>query len=129
MKPEFVLDSSAVLALVKREPGADRVRDCVARSVVSAVNVAEIGAKLSDWGVSGAALRHALADLGFAVAPFDAGLALVSADLRGATRPCGLSLGDRACLALARSAGLPALTADREWRGVVPDVRIELIRE
>ncbi len=53
----------------------------------------------------------------------------MSADLRSATRAHGLSLGDRACLALARSAGLPVLTADREWRGVGLDMEIELIRE
>lgn len=129
MKPEFVADASAILALVKGEPGADRVRERIARSIVSAVNVAEVGAKLSDWGISGAGLRYAIANLGFDVAPFDAHQALVSADLRSATRAHGLSLGDRACLALARSAGLPVLTADREWRGVGLDVEIELIRK
>lgn len=127
--PDFVLDSSAILALVKGEPGADLVRDRISRSVASAVNVAEVGAKLSDWGISGAELRYAVANLGFDVAPFDAGQALASAELRVATRTRGLSLGDRACLALAQSTGLPALTADREWRHTELDIEIEVIRE
>lgn len=126
---EFVLDASAILALVKGEPGADRVRGRANRSVASAVNVAEVGAKLSDWGLSEKDLRYAIANLGISVAPFDAAQAYASADLRAATRACGLSLGDRACLALARSAGLPALTCDRIWNGADLDVEIELIRE
>ena len=127
--PEVVLDSSAILALVKDEPGADRVRGRIACSVVSAVNLAEVGAKLSDWGISGADLRYLVANLGFEVAPFGARQALASAELRVATRALGLSLGDRACLALAQSTGLPALTADREWRRAELGVDIELIRK
>lgn len=126
--PDCVLDASAILALAKGEPGAARVRGRANRAVTSAVNAAEVGAKLSDWGMSGADVRYAMSDLGIAVAPFDAAQAYASADLRAATRGRGLSLGDRACLALARSAGLPALTCDRSWSETGVDVEIELIR-
>ncbi len=60
--------------------------------------------------------------------PFDANQAVAAAALRAATRSHGLSFGDRACLALAQSTGLPVLTADRAWRGVGLDVDIEVIR-
>ena len=125
---DCVLDASAVLALVKGEPGADVVRVRIARSVVSTVNVTEVGTKLVDWGMSSAGLRHVMLNLGFEIRPFDAGQAVAAAALRAATRSHGLSLGDRACLALAQSAGLPVLTADRAWRGVGLDVDIEVIR-
>ena len=125
---EFVLDASAVLALLKREPGAERVGGCLTRCVVSAVNLAEVGAKLSDYGMSDADVRYSLANLGVTVAPFDSGQALASAELRAATRTRGLSLADRACLALARSTGLTALTCDREWTRADLGVEIELVR-
>ena len=125
---DCVMDASAILALVRSEPGADVVRFRIPRSVVSTVNVAEVGTKLVDWGMSSAGLRRVILNLGFDVRPFDADQAVAAAALRAATRGHGLSLGDRACLALARSTGLPVLTADRAWRGVGLDVEIEVIR-
>ncbi len=125
---DCVMDASAILALVRSEPGADVVRFRIPPSVVSTVNVAEVGTKLVDWGMSSAGLRSVILNLGFDVRPFDADQAVAAAALRVATRSHGLSLGDRACLALAQSTGLPVLTADRAWRGVGLDVEIEVIR-
>lgn len=125
---DCVVDASAILALVRGEPGTDIVSGRIARSVVSSVNLAEVGAKLVDWGMPSAGLRSVMLNLGFEVRPFDAVQAVASAALRAATRSHGLSLGDRACLALAQSTGLPVLTADRAWRGVGLDVEIEFIR-
>jgi PIN domain nuclease of toxin-antitoxin system len=125
---DCVVDASAILALVKGERGAGVVRARIAGAVVSTVNVAEVGTKLVDWGMSDAGLRHVIFNLGFEVRPFDTGQALAAAALRAATRSHGLSLGDRACLALAQSARLPVLTADRAWRAVGLDVEIEVIR-
>lgn len=125
---DCVVDASAILALVRGEPGADIVSVRIAGSVVSSVNLAEVGTKLVDWGMPSAGLRSVMLNLGFEVRPFDAVQAVASAALRAATRSHGLSLGDRACLALAQSTGLPVLTADRAWRGVGLDVEIEFIR-
>lgn len=125
---DCVVDASAILALVKGEPGAGVVRARISRSVVSTVNVAEVGTKLVDWGMTGAGLRHVVLNLGFEVRPFDSDQALAAAALRTATRSHGLSLGDRACLALAQSTGLPVLTADRAWRGVGLELAIDVIR-
>ena len=125
---DCVVDASAILALVKGERGTGVVRARIAGAVVSTVNVAEVGTKLVDWGMSDAGLRHVIFNLGFEVRPFDTGQALAAAALRAATRSHGLSLGDRACLALAQSARLPVLTADRAWRAVGLDVEIEVIR-
>lgn len=64
----------------------------------------------------------------YRVVPFDTEQALQSARLRDSTRARGLSPGDRACLALAAAAELPAYTADREWEGIAAGVEIRLIR-
>ena len=125
---DCVVDASAILALVRGEAGADVARVRISRSVVSTVNVAEVGTKLVDWGMSRAGLRRVILNLGLDVRPFDADQAVAAAALRAATRSHGLSLGDRACLALAQSTGLPVLTADRAWRGVGVDVEVEVIR-
>ena len=123
---EYVIDSSAMLALVGNEPGAEHVRERIARSLASAVNLAEVGAVLSDRGLSDAEVWEVMVKLGVECAPFDAHQARVSAELRRATRSRGLSLGDRACLALAKTTGLPALTGDRAWLAAAADVEVEI---
>ena len=125
---DYVIDASAILAIVRNEPGAEVARVRIARSVVSTVNMAEVGTKLIDWGMSSATLRRVIVNLGVEVRPFDASQAVATAALRTATRSFGLSLGDRACLALAQSTGLPVMTADKAWRAVGLDVEIEVIR-
>jgi ribonuclease VapC len=75
--------------------------------------LAEIASKFSDWGTPESQLREFLGAINIAVLPFDAVLAYETGPLREATRPYGLSLGDRARLATARQFGVPAVTADR----------------
>jgi len=126
---DCVLDASALLALLQNERGAEYVRRRVPGAVMSAVNLAETGSKLADLGFSAAEIREAMIEIGIEVSPFDIDQAIASSVLRAATRPAGLSVGDRACLALAQLLGLPALTADRAWRDLGLDVGVELIRE
>ena len=92
------------------------------------MNLAEVATILADHNVSEAAIRSTLEELPVAIAPFDADLAFACAALRSPTRHLGLSLGDRACLALARRVGAPALTADRAWADLDVGVEIRLIR-
>ena len=129
--PDYVIDASAILALLQNEPGADYVLACVERtsSIISAVNLAEVGYKMAEHGQSGAQVQEFMIELGVKVRPFDAEQAMTSAGLYVPAKKLGLSLGDRACLALAQSMGLPALTADRAWRDVDSDIEVELIRE
>lgn len=123
-----VLDASAVLALLKKEPGADFVRARLADSLISAVNLSEVIAKHLDWGASLAEVTRTLAPLPFRVRPFDADQATIAASLRPATRDADFSFADRACLALGLSASLPVLTADRKWADFNLGVTVELIR-
>lgn len=125
---EVVLDASAVLALLRGEPGADAVAAWVGRARISAVNWAEVVGQLARAGVAREDVALALDALRLEVVPLDAGLADEVGWLDPRTRPRGLSLGDRACIALARRDGLPALTADRAWLGLDVGVEVRVIR-
>ena len=129
MPREVVLDASALLALVHGEEGAEVVGASIPGAQISAVNLAEVVGKLADVGMPAAEIHVALAGLGLRVVDFDETLAFAAGLLRPVTRSAGLSLGDRACLALAAATKLPALTADRSWAEVVlEDAAVELIR-
>jgi ribonuclease VapC len=126
--PECVVDASAILALMQREPGADIVADAISRGVASAVNLAEVAAKLAERGHSDAQVRDRVERLRLDVAEFTVEDAFLAGLLRPLTREAGLSLGDRACLALAQRLGKPAVTADRRWAALNLGIKIELIR-
>lgn len=124
----IVLDASALLALLFREPGAERVAAKLAQAAISAVNLAEVLGRLVRDGRPLAEAVHRLAALGLEVVPLDAERAAAVAALEPLTRPAGLSLGDRCCLALALERDVPALTADGAWLRLPHPVRLELIR-
>ena len=92
------------------------------------VNLAEVATFFTNGGAPIGEVRDILNDLHLAIIPFDDELAYDSAGLRPATKHAGLSLGDRACLALAKRESLPALTADRAWSGLDIGVEVRLIR-
>ena len=127
----WVLDAAAVLALVQGEPGATRVSEALAAgAMMSTVNLAEVVTKLAADGLSEGAIRNAIGVQALDLAVFDQADAVSTGLLRPATRAFGLSLGDRACVALALKSGLPVLTTDRAWRDVAPllDFEVEVIR-
>ena len=128
MADAVVLDSSALLCLLNDEPGAERVAAALPGAIVSAVNLAETVAKLRERGLTAAEVRSALAGLSLEVRSFAADQAYAAGDLRPATRALGLSLGDRACLALAAELGATALTADRDWQRLDLGVAVEMVR-
>ena len=97
-------------------------------SLLSAVNLAEVATRLLDLGISAADIEGLSERLLCEVILFDEDLALSTGRLRAATRHLGLSLGDRACLALAQREGLPVLTGDRSWAKLDVGVQVVLIR-
>ena len=125
-----MLDASAVLALLFEETGAETVRAQLRTGVIGAANLAEVLAKLSDHGLPTLEAIRAVAILGLEVAPMTEAQAQRSAELRPLTRKAGLSLGDRACLALAAGLSAPAVTADRSWDTVAgaSGVSVQVIR-
>jgi ribonuclease VapC len=130
----LVLDASALLAYLREEPGADVVAEAIADgAVISTVNLAEVFSRSADRGADPAKLsarltQSGLLDGAITVEPFTATDAIDVAHLRPLTRDAGLSLGDRACLALARRLGAPVLTADTAWQGATHGAELRPIR-
>lgn len=128
MSRAVVLDSSALLCLLNGELGAERVAEALPSAVIGAVNLAEVVAKLRERGLSGGEVDEVLGGLHLDVRPLTAAQAYATGHLRQATRSLGLSLGDRACLALAAELGAMALTADQAWSNAEADMDVEVIR-
>ena len=125
---DVVLDASAALAALNDEIGASEVWPLLPGALISAVNAAEVAAKLVDGGTEAGKANEFIQRLGLTVISFGETDVVATARLRQGTRAAGLSLGDRACLALAQRYGVPAVTADREWQRVETDVDVRLIR-
>jgi len=123
-----VFDASALLAVLFREPGAERCVQAIDEGLIGAVNLSEVLGRLTESGASPEQSGMALRRFDLEVVAFDADLAQATAELRPLTRSKGLSLGDRACLALARREGARVLTADRAWADLALDIEIEVIR-
>ncbi|MFQ5765342.1 MAG: type II toxin-antitoxin system VapC family toxin [Rhodospirillales bacterium] len=124
----IVLDASAALAVLKNEPGRDVVMAHVPGGTMSAVNIAEVVDKLSASGMDEVEVRTFVSTLGVEIVPFDEELAFSTGMLHPVTRHRGLSLGDRACLALAGLLELPVLTADRAWTGLDLGIDVQVVR-
>lgn len=123
-----VLDASAVLAVLNREPGNDMVRSYIPGALMSAVNVAEVVGKLAASGISENEIHAAISILGVEIVNFDEEHAFATGMLSPLTRKQGLSLADRACLSLARIRQATALTADRIWSELDIGIDVVLIR-
>jgi ribonuclease VapC len=126
---EVVLDSSAILALLDREPGAEKLSvDILSEAIVSTVNLAEVQTVLVNRGIPREeAWLDACSPVRDVVA-FTAEQAKTVGSLVSQTRPLGLSLGDRACLALGSLRGVPVYTADRVWTKLKIGVEVRLLR-
>ena len=124
---DVVLDASAVLAVILGEPGAERVVPNLPTGRLSVINYAEVLTKLIERG-DDPVVAIARSSLGYELVVFDPAAATRTAALWTLTRVRGLSLGDRACLALAEREGLPVLTADRAWADLDIEVEVRLIR-
>jgi ribonuclease VapC len=124
-----VLDASAVLALVRDEPGSDKVAPHVGRAAISAVNLQEVVKEMLLSGLDDPTVREILGELRLDVRSHDVDAAYAAAGLHLQTKEFGRGLGDRSCLALALQLNVPALTADREWNKVkVKGLKVEHIR-
>ena len=123
-----ILDASAILAVLNDEAGAEYVMPLLDDAVVCSVNFAEVVSKLTERGGSLHQIREALLAIGLNVIDFDLSLAERTGTLRAETKSRGLSLGDRACLALAEREGLPAVTGDQRWYRAVAGIEVYVIR-
>jgi len=124
----MVLDASALLALLFGEPGHETVAIAADGACVSTVNLAEVLTRFVREGHLAASVLAQLETYAIEWVRFDAAHAAEVAMLWPQTRRFGLSLGDRACLAVAIDRGLPVMTADRAWAEVNLPVTVRLIR-
>ncbi|HEY6578502.1 MAG TPA: type II toxin-antitoxin system VapC family toxin [Rhizomicrobium sp.] len=123
-----MLDASALLAHLQGEPGGDKVPLTVGDAAMSAVNYAETVSVLTRKGADAASVRAKLSTVLLDIVDFDYETAEAAGLMVAMTRPFGLSLGDRACIAAAAREGVPVLTAERSWSNLNPGVPIQLIR-
>jgi PIN domain nuclease of toxin-antitoxin system len=121
-----VLDASAVLALLQEEPGADEVESLLDTALMSSVNLSEVIQKAEQHSVNTEGLEYDLEALGLEFRDFDGAMARPTAKLW--SKGSGLSLGDRACLALAWAAGIPAVATDSQWAKLKIPVDVQVVR-
>jgi ribonuclease VapC len=126
----YLLDASAVLALMGGEPGAERVSSLLASSTITAINLAEVVKKIRERGVPSDEVAAILSDLEIPLepGPADAQQAIRLGELASAGRAFGLSLGDSVCLMAAALSGRIAVTAEGRWAEAMPDAKILTIR-
>ena len=126
---KIVLDASVLLAVLTREPGADKLTPQLLNVATSStVNLAEVQSKLVNRGLSPQeAWEATLSPIGEATT-FTAEHAMTAGNLVAETRTLGLSLGDRACLALGLALNAPVYTADKSWKSLKLGLRIHVIR-
>lgn len=127
---DLVLDASVVLALIKKEPRGRRFTEQVdpySVPAVSTVNIAETVGKLAEIGMPDDEIEEAIDSIGLAIMPFTREHARVAGLMRAATRKLGLSLGDRACLALAKVMDAEAVTTDQQMGMAVVGVQIRVV--
>lgn len=125
---KYVLDASALLALLNNEDGVEIVQELMPESVISAVNFSEVVACLSRFGVPKDGIPDLLDVLGLTIIPFDKDMAYITGQMAGYTKSLGLSMGDRACLALAIKMNATAITTDKIWGNLGNMVQIKIIR-
>jgi ribonuclease VapC len=125
---KVVLDASALLAILNDEKGADEVRELLPDALISTVNLAEVTTRLSLIGMPGEQIREVLTLLGLEIIPFDEEQAFLAGLFAAKIHSLGLSLGDRACLALASVTSTTAVTANRVWKELKLGVKIQLVR-
>jgi PIN domain nuclease of toxin-antitoxin system len=123
----IVLDASALRAMLRDEPGGEKVADVLIGSHMCVVNLAEVTSHFVRNEMPPHEVDAMLHPLPVTLIEADAELARVAGHLRAATSKAGLSLGDRFCLALAMREGLPAWTADRQWASVAEKIGINVV--
>ena len=123
-----IVDSSVLLAGLRGEPNADRFVEAIDEKIVNTVIMAEVISKLVSVGLSGEDAWRDAKTVMDRIVPFDERQCRIAGELIAQTRRSGLSLGDRACLALGLVMQLPVYTADRSWQELEIGVEIHIVR-
>jgi len=126
---KVVLDASCLLALIKNERGAEIVEQLLGNIIMSSINVSEVATVLLDSEMTEEECKSSIEPFIDSIIPFCENQAFVAASLKKHTKKLGLSLGDRACIALGIKTGFKVYTADKIWKNLeIKNVDIRLIR-
>ena len=128
MTTRYVLDASALLAVLLTEPGANKVLRYMQGALLSCVNLAEVTTRAIDLGKPLEDTLRQINRLPLHIVSYDAEQAHITASLRPASKQFGLSLGDRACLALGVARQATIITGDREWKNLKTNIKIIVFR-
>ncbi len=124
----YVLDSSVFIAVMKAEPGSERLLEYFDGSLICAINQSEVLQKFAQLGGSVETAAQMMATFDCEVVPFDRERAMETAALWPSTKSKGLSLADRSCLGLARAMNGVAVTTDRAWGKLdIPGIDVQVI--
>lgn len=124
----IVIDSSALIAFLLREPGHDVVSAQLPHASVSTVNFSEVLARMSRDAIAPRTLALKLVGLGLTLVDFDPSQAFIASEIRALARGHGIGMADCCCLALALHKAVPVLTADRAWQSLGFELDVQLIR-
>ncbi|WP_414561866.1 MULTISPECIES: PIN domain-containing protein [unclassified Anabaena] len=125
---EFVVDASAVLALLNQETGSEEILQLIDNAAISSINLSEVIAKLAEAGIPEEEIRQIILNLNLEVILFNEEQALKAGMLRPATKSIGLSFGNRACLALGVVLNQPVIITDRLWTNLNMGIEIRVVR-
>lgn len=123
-----VWDASALLTLINEEPGCDKVEQYLPGACMSTVNLSEVASVLFTMSMRPLEIENLISNLIPHLIPFDEQHAYHAANLRSKTKNKGLSLGDRACLALGKIKKIPVVTSDKIWKDLDLGIKIIVIR-
>ncbi|WP_428356347.1 type II toxin-antitoxin system VapC family toxin [Methyloprofundus sp.] len=126
MNNKYLLDASAILALLQKEKGSEVVGKCLPCSAISSVNLAEVASVLNKLGMPESEVYELINAMDIEILDFEKGTAIATGGMRNITQKKGLSLGDRACLATAKQHKRIALTADKAWLEFQQDIGVEI---
>jgi len=123
-----LLDTSAIIALLKKEPGYEILEGLIANSSISSVNLSELVAVLVRSGITEDEIDEIITDIAPEIIPFSENLAIQAGKLAKHTKDFGLSLGDRACVATGIHHNMTIYTTDKIWQELKPLADIILVR-
>ena len=125
----YILDASALLAMLHDEAGAEQTKECMIKgAAICSVNYCEVIGKCVEVGIDSEKFVEVFKSLNLPVVDFNELFARRAGELKAAGSQFGLSLGDRACLVLAREFNVPAVTTDRAWAELGKNFNVFLIR-
>jgi len=129
MNSKIVFDSSALIALFAKEKGFEVIKQHLKNAIISSVNIAEVYKYCIDvQNLTEDECNDIVNISGVKIIEFDQKQALTTAQIYPKTKKYGLSLGDRACIALAIEKECSVLTCDKIWEKVHIDVEFIMAR-